>query len=173
MATQDWGTRRDGSIPTLEVKDFTSRWGQKPTSSQTATWLPFIWWRRGKKAHKGNFQQQQDTCANMSSFSLQCGGSASLSPDLSGSLGTNASLQCWNLRLHGWSKGDEYVLVSKKKETKGKHEPDGPTESFGMFPFAPQTVLTVVWILQTKNKKSGLSWSPSLTDVKMNNRWMN
>lgn len=126
----------------------------------------------GEKAHKGNFQQQQDTCANMSSLSLQCGGSASLGPDLSGSLGTNASLQSWNLRLHGWSKGDEYVLVSKKKETKGKHEFDRPTEGFGMFPFIPQTALTVVWILQTKNKKSWLSWSPSLTDVKMNNRWI-
>lgn len=49
--------------------------------------------KKKKKAYKGNFQEQKDTCANMSSFTFQCGGSVHLGPALSGSPGTNASLQ--------------------------------------------------------------------------------
>lgn len=45
-----------------------------------------------KNSHKGNFQEQNDTCANMSSFTFQCGGSVCLGPDVSGSTDTNASI---------------------------------------------------------------------------------
>lgn len=74
----------------LERLKILPRGGAKKTDLKlTAMGLPFIW---KKNSHKGNFQAQNDTCANMSSFTFQCGGSVCLGPDVSGSTDTNATI---------------------------------------------------------------------------------
>lgn len=80
----------DQFLPFERLKIFTSR--RSENQPQANSYTVALRLKKTKKAHKGNFQEQNDTCANMSSFTFQCGGSVRLGPDVSGGAGTNACL---------------------------------------------------------------------------------